>query len=64
MPLSAPFTPCPSVLTTVAARLQVFVNREGGIVLSFDSAAAAAEGDLAAYMNSFVKADSLTVEFR
>jgi hypothetical protein len=44
--------------------LQVFVNKEGGIVVSFDAAAAAAEGNLTAYMNTFVKADSLAVEFR
>ena len=44
--------------------LQVFENRQGLIVASFDAAAAADEGHLAAYMNELVSLNSLTDEWQ
>ena len=44
--------------------LQVFENRQGLIIASFDAAAAADEGNLAAYMNELVSLNSLTDEWQ
>ncbi len=44
--------------------LQVFENRQGLIVASFDTAAAADEGHLAAYMNELASLNSLTDEWQ
>jgi hypothetical protein len=44
--------------------MQVFLDSEGSVVLSFDSAAAAAEGDLTSYLNHQEKHGSIMVEFR
>lgn len=44
--------------------LQAFVDHEGSVVLSFDRAAAALEGDLTAYLNHQEKHGSMMVEFR
>ncbi len=46
------------------AALQAFVDHEGSVVLSFDRAAAALEGDLTAYLNHQEKHGSTMVEFR
>jgi hypothetical protein len=44
--------------------LQAFVDKEGSVVLCFDRAAAAAEGDLTSYLNHQEKHGSTMVDFR
>eukprot|EP00891_Asterochloris_glomerata_P003050 jgi/Astpho2/3050/Aster-03356 len=51
-------------LTWRRSFLQVFENRQGLIVASFDTAAAADEGHLAAYMNELASLNSLTDEWQ
>lgn len=44
--------------------MQAFNDREGAVVLCFDRDAAAAEGDLTAYLNHQEKHGGLMVEFK
>jgi hypothetical protein len=52
------------VLLLLLCFLQAFIDKEGSVVLCFDRAAAAAEGDLTSYLNHQEKHGSTMVDFR
>lgn len=60
----APEIACLVLLRLFPLPLQAFINREGSVVLCFDRAAAAAEGDLISYLNHQEKHGSTMVEFK
>lgn len=60
----APEVACVALLRLLSLPLQAFIDREGSVVLCFDRAAAAAEGDLTSYLNHQEKHGSTMVEFK
>jgi hypothetical protein len=52
------------LLSLLAHVLQVFLDSEGAVVVSFQRAAAACEGDVGAYMNHQAEQGGLLQEFR
>lgn len=51
-------------VAVVPTALQAFIDKEVSLVLCFDRAAAAAEGDLTSYLNHQEKHGSTMVEFK
>ena len=57
--------PAPTYWLTVSTyHLQVFQDSRGAIVVSFSRQAAAAEGDITAYMKQLAKAGEVALQFR
>ena len=56
--------PCDPAATAAGYPAQAFINQDGAVVVSFDSQAAAEEGDVGSYMQHLVDCGSIAEAYR